>query len=66
MKTRAALVFNHNRDLCTDAFYPYRNRGWRAQRAGFAKICTGEKSVVPDRFPRADDAAIRAQATMFK
>ena len=28
-------AFTHNRDFCTDAFYPYRNHGWRAQRARF-------------------------------
>jgi len=28
-------AFAHNRDVCTDAFYPYRHHGWRAQRARF-------------------------------
>jgi hypothetical protein len=33
MKTRVDFAFYNNRDFCTDGFYPYRNRGWRAQRA---------------------------------
>jgi hypothetical protein len=32
--TQAVLAFNQNRALDTDAFYPYQEHGWRAQRAG--------------------------------
>jgi len=55
-----------NLGFCTDGVYPYRNRGWRAQRAGVGKTCTDGKSVRADRRLRADDGAIRAQATIFE
>jgi len=38
----------------------------RAQRAGVAKTCTDGKSVRADRRLRADDEAIRTQATIFE
>jgi hypothetical protein len=46
--------------------YPYEKRGWRAQRAGFAKTCTDGKSVRADRLLRTDDEPIRTQETIFE
>jgi hypothetical protein len=45
--------------------YPYQKRGWRAQRAGFAKTCADGKSVRADRCLRTDDETIRTQTTIF-
>jgi hypothetical protein len=52
--------------FCTDGVYPYRKRGWRAQRADVRKTCTDGKSVRADRRLRTDDEAIRTQATIFE
>jgi hypothetical protein len=52
--------------FCTDGVYPYKKRGWRAQRAGVGKTCTNGKSVRADRRLRTDDEAIRTQTTIFK
>jgi len=46
--------------------YPYKKRGWRAQRAGLAKTCTDGKPVRADRRLRTDDETIRTQATIFE
>jgi len=62
----AVLVVNQNLVFCTDAVYPCRKRGWRAQRAGFAKTCTDGESVRADRRLRADDGPIRTQATVLE
>jgi len=51
---------------CADGLYPCKKRGWRAQRAGFAKTCTDGKSVRADRRLRADDEPIRTQAAIFE
>jgi hypothetical protein len=46
--------------------YPYKKRGWRAQRADLAKTRTDDKSVRADRRLRTDDKPIRAQTTIFE
>jgi len=51
---------------CADGVYPYKKRGWRAQRAGIANTCKDGKSVRADRRLRADDETIRTQATIFE
>jgi hypothetical protein len=52
--------------FCTDGVYPYKKRGWRAQRAAVGKTCTDGKPVRADRRLRTDDEAIHTQATIFK
>jgi hypothetical protein len=41
IKTHVVLVLTVTAFFCTDAFYPYRKRDWRAQRASPLLACDG-------------------------
>jgi hypothetical protein len=78
VRSGLSLPFNNNRDFCTDVSYPYRNRGWRAQRAGFGRAdsvapffawgipwLARTAAVRADRRLRTDEKPIRAKSTIL-